>query len=95
MKVTNSDTAALSGAGQTTNTTSTLAAARARASGQSSSDHVQLSSLSGHLRGRTAEGREAHLDQLDAAVSTGQYKPNSGVISAKIIEHSMRGGVAA
>ena len=96
MKVTNSDTAALTGAGQATPTTSSSAAARARAAaGQKSSDHIQLSSLSGHLRGVTAEGRRTQLEKIESAVASGHYKPDSVAISGKIIQQSMRSGAAA
>ena len=65
------------------------------AAGQNSSDHVQLSSLSGHLKGLTAEGRRTHLDSLEATVASGQYQADSSAISAKMIEHSMRSSAPA
>jgi anti-sigma28 factor (negative regulator of flagellin synthesis) len=95
MKVTNCDTSALSGAGQATPATGSSAAARAKtAAGQKSSDQVQLSSLSGHLRGITAEGRQTQLAGIEATVASGQYQPDSHAISGMIIEQSMRGAAA-
>ena len=96
MKVTNSDTAALTGAAQAANAAASSAAARARtAAGQKSSDHVQLSNLSGHLRGLTAEGRQAQLEKIESAVASGHYKPDSNAVSAKMIQQSTRSGAAA
>jgi anti-sigma28 factor (negative regulator of flagellin synthesis) len=96
MKVTNSDTAALTGAAQAARAAASSAPARARtAVAQKSSDNVQLSNLSGHLRGVTAEGRQTQLESIGATVASGHYKPDSNAISAKIIQHNMRSGAAA
>jgi hypothetical protein len=96
MKVTSSDAAALTGTAQAASIVANSATARARTAGaQKSSDNVQLSNLSGHLRALTAEGRQAHLDGLEAIVASGQYKPDSSAISAQIIQQSMRSGAAA
>ncbi len=96
MKVTNSDTAALTGAAQTTQTTAGSGAARGKtAIGQKSSDYAQLSNLSGHLKAMTAEGRHSHLDGIEATVAAGQYRPDAAAVGAKIIEHSMSSHAAA
>ena len=91
MKVTNHDTAALSGASQAAQATGAgSTAARAKtAVGQRGSDYAQLSSLSEHLKSLTAEGRQAHVDGIGSSVAAGHYKPDSGAISDRMIEHSM------
>ena len=90
MKVTHSDTAALAATGHAASVASTTAAARARTSGHNTSDRVQLSSLSSHLRELVADGQRAHVEKLEAAVSSGNYKPSSHATSARLIAHSMR-----
>jgi len=96
MKVTNTDAAALTGTVQSTSAAAGSAAARAKAaSAQKSSDYTQLSSLSGHLRGLTAAGRRSQLESLEATVASGRYRADSGAVSGKIIEQSMRSGAAA
>ena len=97
MKVTNSDTTALTGAAQAHQTSAGSTASRSRAGAAgSNSDRVQLSRLSGHLRALSAnsEARAHHVSNLEAAVGSGQYRPDSGAVSAKIIEHNMRSGSA-
>ena len=99
MKVTNSDTGALTGAAQPQNTQSGSAASRSRASSSSaaSSDRVQLSSLSSHLRALSAnsEARAQHVNSLESTVAAGRYRPASSAVSGRIIEQSMRGQSAA
>jgi anti-sigma28 factor (negative regulator of flagellin synthesis) len=98
MKVTNSDTSALTGAAQAQQTSAGSAASRSRADAAgSSSDRVQLSSLSGHLRALSAnsEARAQHLGSIETAVGSGNYRPDSSAVSGKIIEQSMRGESAA
>jgi anti-sigma28 factor (negative regulator of flagellin synthesis) len=96
MKVTNSDTAALTGAAQAASASASTTAARSRtAVTQKSSDYAQLSDLSGHLRGLTAEGRQSQLESIGATLASGQYKTDSNAISGKIIEQSMSSGAAA
>jgi len=96
MKVTNTDTAALSGASQSIQTTAGSATARNKAAAsQKSSDYAQLSSLSGHLKSLTAEGRHAHVESVGAIVASGQYRPDSSAISARIIQQSMSNRAAA
>lgn len=96
MKVTNTDTAALSGAAQATSAASSSSAARAKTAGtQKSSDYTQLSSLSGHLQSLTAEGRQTRVESIEAAVTSGLYKADSNATSGKIIEQSMRSDAAA
>jgi len=94
MKVTNSDTTALTGAAQAQQTSAGAATSRSRtdASG-SGSDRVQLSSLSSHLRALSAnsEARAQQVNNLEAAVSSGRYRPDSSAVSGKIIEQNMRG----
>jgi anti-sigma28 factor (negative regulator of flagellin synthesis) len=98
MKVTNSDTTALTGATQAHLTSAGSAASRSRTEAAgSSSDRVQLSSLSGHLRALSAnsEARAQHLQGIETAVGSGHYRPDSSAVSAKIIEQNMRGESAA
>jgi len=93
MKVTNSDTTALTGAAQAHQTSAGSATSRSRTEAAgSSSDRVQLSSLSSHLRALSvnSEARAHHLQSLEAAVGSGHYRPNSSAVSAKMIEHSTR-----
>jgi anti-sigma28 factor (negative regulator of flagellin synthesis) len=97
MKVTNTDTAALSGAAQAASAAaSSAAAARAKvAATQKSSDYTQRSSLSGHLKSLTADGRQAQVESVGKAVEAGRYKADSNAVSAKMIEESMRSGATA
>ncbi|MGA3027500.1 MAG: hypothetical protein ABSF98_22295 [Bryobacteraceae bacterium] len=96
MKITNSDAAALTGTAQAASAQASSAAARARTAGaQKSPDYTQLSNLSGHLRGLTAEGRRSQLQSIEATVASGHYKADSSAISGKIIEQSMRSGAVA
>jgi len=98
MKVTNSDTNALTGAAHAQHTSAGSAASRSRGDGaHGNSDRVQLSSLSGHLRALSvnSETRGHHVRTIEAAVASGQYRPHSSAVSAKLIEHNMRGESAA
>jgi anti-sigma28 factor (negative regulator of flagellin synthesis) len=96
MKITNSDTVALSGAAPAPGAASGSAAARARTAVESrNTDYTQLSSLSAQLRGQTTEGTQARVESIGATVASGQYKTDSNAISGRIIEQSMRSSRAA
>jgi len=95
MKVTNSDTTALTGAAQQARQTAANSAAsrsRTEAAG-STSDRVQLSRLSAHLRALSAnsEARARHVGNLEAAVGAGHYRVDSTALSGTMIQQSMRG----
>jgi flagellar biosynthesis anti-sigma factor FlgM len=95
MKITSSDTEALSGAAPASRAASGSATARARAAAESrNADYTQLSSLSAQLRGQTTVGTQARVESIEAAVASGRYQPDSNAISGQIIEQSMRSSSA-
>jgi anti-sigma28 factor (negative regulator of flagellin synthesis) len=55
-------------------------------------DAVQLSKLSGSIRADAPESpeRTAHLAAVTVSVQSGRYRVDPGLVSASIIEHSMR-----
>jgi len=94
MKVTNSDTNALTGAAQAHDVQAASTASRSRAAASASgADRVQLSSLSSHLRALSAnsESHAQHVNDLQSAVAAGRYRPDSSAVSGRIVEQSMRG----
>lgn len=96
MKITNSDSAPLSGAVQAASATASSPAARTRTTAANkSADYAQLSSLSAHLRGYATEGTQARVEDIAATVASGRYQTDSNQISGKIIEQSMRSRSAA
>jgi anti-sigma28 factor (negative regulator of flagellin synthesis) len=96
MKITNSDTAPLSGAAQAASATAGSPAAPTRTTAANkSADYAQLSGLSANLRSYATEGTQARVEDIAATVASGQYQTDSNQISGKIIEQSMRMSAAA
>jgi len=60
----------------------------------SGTDKLQLSRLSQFLSGSNSPSHTAKLSQLNAAVSSGQYSVEAGVVSASIIQYSLAGSLA-
>jgi anti-sigma28 factor (negative regulator of flagellin synthesis) len=95
MKITSSDTEALSGAAPASSAASGSGTARARTAAESrNADYAQLSSLSAQLRGQTTEGTQARVESIEATVASGRYKTDANAISGQIIEQSMRSSSA-
>ena len=94
MKISDSSGRPVSGTGATTGAERMGEQRSQRASGGTVADpdQVQLSNLSAHIA--AAQGNSsvhlAKLDRLDTAVSAGHYHVDSGVVSAAVIQHSIR-----
>jgi hypothetical protein len=53
---------------------------------------VELSTITGNVRAQAADSpqRTAHLAEVTDSVQSGRYRVDAEVVSASIIEHSMR-----
>jgi flagellar biosynthesis anti-sigma factor FlgM len=83
------------GAAQAANAVGGAAAAKAQpkaGAANTSTDEVQLSSLSEQIRAQNSNSpeRAAHLEKLSAAIDAGTYRVDSTEISRNIIDESTK-----
>ncbi len=90
MKVNDSNSAAIGGAGKPQDIQMPPAAGRGGKSGSPASDQVQLSSLSSQLSSMQSGSpeRTGRVNQLAAAVSSGTYSVDSKTVGAAILRYA-------